>query len=193
MRLEDIFGTSARYLPSKYLCNVVEDHIYSSRDFVCVATDGSVVNEKSGIGILSPLLHFTYTVRLPNYTPIFETEFIAIILALQKVPSGYTKVLVLTDSRSVCDAMGDGCKSSYYRKFCSLVPDHIAEVALTWIPGHSGIAMNEAADHFDSTSLFTPETNLLLSIPLFARARSRRFSTQLLITPNSITGHTDFI
>lgn len=55
------------------------------------------------------------------------------------------KVLVLADSRSVYDAIGDGCKSSYYRELCSLLPDHIAEAALTWIPGHRGIAMNEAA------------------------------------------------
>lgn len=94
-------------------------------DFV---TSGSVEGKKPGIRICSPKLGFPYSVRLLNYTPIIEMEFIATILALHRIVFGYTKLLIFTDSPSVCDTMGEGCRLSHYKELRSLVPEPIAEV-----------------------------------------------------------------
>lgn len=83
--------------------------------------------------------------------------------------------------------------SSDYTEFCLLVPEHIEEEAFTWIPGHSESFMNEAVGHLDSTSHSTSEINLLLSFLFGASARFKHFSTQSLLTRNTITGHTDFV
>lgn len=49
------------------------------------------------------------------------------ILALQNIPSQHTKVLILTNFRSLSDGMAEEGNSSYFREFCSLIAEHIAE------------------------------------------------------------------
>lgn len=60
-----------------------------------------LVDDKSSIGIFSPQLDFSDSVRWPIYAPIFEIELITIILALQKLAPAYTTLLVFTDFRYV--------------------------------------------------------------------------------------------
>lgn len=70
-------------------------------DYFVVATDGSAVNETSGAGIYFPLLDAQYPVRPPDYTPVYDTEHIAILLALRRLPASISKVFILFDSLSV--------------------------------------------------------------------------------------------
>lgn len=79
--------------PPSIFANTIKDSMHCFKDCHCVAVDGSVVEEKSDIGIVSSQLAFSYSTRLPNYTFISKTELTDIILALQNFPSVWTKVL----------------------------------------------------------------------------------------------------
>lgn len=149
------------------------DHVSRFQSYLVVATDASVSAELAGAGIVFPQLDAHFPIRLPDFTPVFESELLAMILALRMVPPQCCKVLLLSDSLSVITALSD--PSADARKtFLSLTPSHISDVVLTWIPGHRGLSINELADNLAKASLTGPFIDLLPLLPTVTRARYRR-------------------
>lgn len=118
-----------------------------------MATDGSVVNETSGAGSYFPLLHAQYPVRLPDYKPVYDTELIAILMALRRLPAAISKVFIISDCLSAICSLSQGSTSSDYAVLSSLAPAHPSDVLLSWVPGHRGIHENEIADQLAEVAL----------------------------------------
>lgn len=57
------------------------------------------------------------------------------------------KVLILTDSQSVCYSLTRNNDCLFLLRFSVLVPTHITEIRLACIPSHIGGLENEPADH----------------------------------------------
>lgn len=99
-------------------------------DFLILATDGSVIIETGGVGIHFRQLEYSFSARLPGYTPIFQGEMTAMIFSLGKIPANFAAVIVLSDSRGVCDPLEMGGLSKYFKEFGSLTPPHIMGMGL---------------------------------------------------------------
>lgn len=67
-----------------------------------------VINEKAAVVIYARELKYLFSLRMPDYTPIFHAEIIAMILGLRKIPVTFEKVIILYDSRVVCDSLEKG-------------------------------------------------------------------------------------
>lgn len=81
-----VFIKHSKYFPKSIIGAIFTDPLTRLRDYLLVATGGSVVEEKAGVRINAPFLDFSYSFRLSDFTPIIEAEYLAIILALKKVP-----------------------------------------------------------------------------------------------------------
>lgn len=148
-------------------------HINRFPSHLVAATDASVSGELAGAGIVFPQLDAQFPIRLPDYTPIFESELLALILALRMVPLAFRKVLLLSDSLSVITALANP-SAALLQSLLSLTPSHITEIVLTWVPGHSGLSVNEAADSLAKASLAGPFIDLLPPLATITRARYKR-------------------
>lgn len=105
---------------------------------------------------------------IPQYT----TEFLAVLLALQRVPAAISKVLNLSDSLSLILELASGADHPDYETPPSLTPCSITDVVISRVPGHAGIFVNEMADQLARVSL--PGT-FLLSVPSVTRCLRSRF------------------
>nr|XP_029719608.1 uncharacterized protein LOC115261838 [Aedes albopictus] len=85
-----------------------------------------------------------------NFT-ITNAELLGILKAVELIKSkGYTKSVILTDSRSACDMLlNEKCfEENYllaeiYKELCGV---RASSIQIQWIPSHMGIAGNERAD-----------------------------------------------
>lgn len=99
---------------------------------------GSVINEKASVDIHVRELGYSFSVRLPDYTPLFETGMMAMILTSRKVPPKFNKVKT-PDSQLECDSLDRGMMSQHFREFCASVLTNITKIVLGWVPGHMDI------------------------------------------------------
>lgn len=189
---DNIFGADSHVLTSAMIVSVVQDYLNGYRDHLQIATDGSVIQEKAGIGIYVRHLEFSFSVRLPDYIPIYEAEMLAMLLALRKVPATFTKVVILSDSRSVSDTLGRGVESKLFREFCGALPAHITEVRLVWVPGHRGVPDNEAADYLARSSLDLSPLTTLPVLPSVVCAQFRRYLTLSFFKNDSLLFFPEF-
>lgn len=83
-------------------------------DHLFIATDGSVVGAKLGVGIYIPELDVPFSVRPPDHTPIYDAELIAIILALPRLLPSINKVLMVSYSLSMVSELGTEQDYPYY-------------------------------------------------------------------------------
>ncbi|XP_064485141.1 uncharacterized protein LOC135397467 [Ornithodoros turicata] len=82
----DIFRPGAKHTSLNHLQTVLNCHFSRFSDHLIIATDASVSDERAGVGIVIPQLDARFPIRLPDYTPVYESEFLAMVLALLKVP-----------------------------------------------------------------------------------------------------------
>lgn len=101
IEFDDIFPSNSKFLPSRYLKGLLEDHLGQLGIFNVIATDASMREEKAGVGIFSEALSWSFSLRLPDYTPIFEAELLAILLALRKLSANESSAVIVTDSKSM--------------------------------------------------------------------------------------------
>lgn len=95
---------------------------HSIKTSVIIARDSRQCDEKSGVGIFSPNLESSYSFRLPNFTPVFVAEFLAMILALQKLNMQITLAVIITDSLSLCTVLSVNADSHRIKVFRALIP-----------------------------------------------------------------------
>lgn len=104
-------------------------------------TDGSIANNRVGIGVTGPLLKESYQLR--NQCTIFSAEAAAAFIAAT-YPST-NPIVIFTDSASIIAALEmDTCKHSWIQAIQKYAPPNTVFV---WIPGHCGIRGNIEADH----------------------------------------------
>ncbi|XP_064470301.1 uncharacterized protein LOC135385055 [Ornithodoros turicata] len=173
LRVVDAFQPGLAYAPSPRLEALLSAHINQFPSHVVVATDASVSAQLAGAGVVFPQLDCHCPIRLPDYTPVFESELLAMILALRMVPLTFPRILLLSDSLSVITALASP-PSEWLELLQALSPSHITEVVLTWIPGHCGLSPNELADNLAKISLSGPIIDVLPPLPSITRARYRR-------------------
>ncbi|XP_011861042.1 PREDICTED: uncharacterized protein LOC105558127 [Vollenhovia emeryi] len=123
-----------------------------------IYTDGSRTSGEfpsTGAGVYSPELNVRIYTRLPGIASIFSAEAWAIVLALElclEQGKSYKNVVVLSDSRSVLDAVtsADPFPKNYLisriRELVLSAREAEINVTMVWIPSHRGIIGNEEAD-----------------------------------------------
>lgn len=67
-----------------------------------------------GAGIYFSLLDSQYSVRLLDYTRVYDAEHLAILLALRRMPVQFSKVYILSNSLSITSSLKLGLNSSDY-------------------------------------------------------------------------------
>ncbi|XP_064482872.1 uncharacterized protein LOC135395709 [Ornithodoros turicata] len=174
VKVEDAFQPGTSFTDHNKLEVILNRHIDRFPEHLVVATDASVSGQRAGVGLVFPRLDGHFPIRLPDYIPVFESEFLAIVLALRMVPARYCKTLLLSDSLSVISSLANP-SSPLLQLLASLTPPHISEVVLTWIPGHKGLTLNEAADSLAKISLTGPIIDTLPPLPQIVKSRYRRF------------------
>lgn len=179
---DNIFPKNAKFLPVNILNNILSAHRSHYPSHVVIATDASKKDEKVGVGIFSPALNWSFSLRLPDYVPIFYAEFLALLLATLKLDVTQSSVMFLTDSLSVCMALSSEKSSPMLKTFYSCIPTHVREIRLIWLPGHCGLPLNEIADMLAKMALALPVIEVL---PPFAAVLLARYR-QYLITQDTL-------
>lgn len=147
------------------------------------------VRKRPGLEFFLTALDWSFSVRLADYTPIFLAEFLAVVLALRKLQPPTTTAVVLTDSLSLCTSLTAPGESHIVKNLHSLVPSHLRNLRLVWVPGHKGIFMNEAADSLAKASITGPVCSLLPTTGFITSARFRRYT--LMASKSDLTSSTE--
>lgn len=172
IRFDYIFPNHGKLLPYGILNAMLHDHLSSLGTNIIIATDASQSEEKTGIGIFCPVLDWSFSLRSPDFVPIFLAEFLAVVLALRKLDQTTTTAPILTDSLSVCSSLTATNDSPMLKHFHLLVSAHAQCVHLISVPGDEGLFFNEAADSLTKTSLSGP---VLPILPVTAHIKAARF------------------
>lgn len=188
----DIFPTHAKLLPTGILNGLLQDHLSTLPTNVIIATDASQSHEKSGVGIYCPVLDWSFSLRLPDFLPVFLAEFMAIMLALRKVNISIPVVAVITDSLSVCSSLSASGHSPIVKLFKSLIPCHLRSIHLIWTPGHKGLLLNEIADSLAKASLSTPIIPIFPHTVYITVARFRTLKIRQNLSDPALTASPEY-
>lgn len=123
INFDNIFPPNAKMVPVRFLNGLLEDHLYTLLSQIVIASDATLSEDKTGVGIFSKSLYWSYSVRLPHYTPIFQAELLTVIVVLERLQHTFSDVVVLFDSYlSVCTALTPEKDSLDIRIFRSFFP-----------------------------------------------------------------------
>ncbi|CAL4171157.1 unnamed protein product [Meganyctiphanes norvegica] len=130
----------ALYQESKRLIN-------KYRNLNSFYTDGSVNNDKTGIGIFNQ--NITLSIRLPDNTTISDAEAYAILKATELAVKSGLNSIIFSDSKSCISAIYTGkSQNPTIIKIINLIINSPINISISWIPSHSGILGNEIADMY---------------------------------------------
>ena len=130
-----------------------------------IFTDGSKEKERTANAVICG--QDVYVARLPNNTSIFVAELHAIYVALKIVESRKFRCAVIcSDSLSAIQSLLSTTSSTLLTLIINthqILKDAGVEIQFLWIPGHSGIAGNEKADHSAKRAL---SLNEIAEVPI---------------------------
>ena len=131
-------------------------------DFLLIYTDGSKNLYFVGSALWCPSKEYSQVFKLPPETSIYSAECFAVLKALHYIKnvSEYTKYLICTDSLSILKAI-NGFPTNKTPSYLILeIIDEInklgtqgRDIAMLWIPSHSGIIGNEEVDRLATSSV----------------------------------------
>ena len=116
-------------------------------------TDGSKMNEYTGVGIYCPQTQKSLSLPLGRYPTVFQSETFGILSCtanhLLDIPDNIP-IFICSDSQSARRALkGNKFNSSLVLEFRDALQSLLLtnQVTLIWVPGHCGINGNETADN----------------------------------------------
>ncbi|XP_067139565.1 uncharacterized protein [Centruroides vittatus] len=135
--------------PPEVNCARFQELLESSWQGKCLlGADASKSSTCTAIVVVFPACELRETWLLHEHCSVFGAEALGIKRALQISSSFDNPTVILSDSKSVIQAVGNVNFSSP-----AIIIDLVAEISLhpkaveiAWIPGHVGIQINEAAD-----------------------------------------------
>lgn len=101
------FSSNAKLLPHNILDGLLRDHLRSITINVVIATFAPQCDEKEGVGIFSPNLYWSYSLRLPYFITVFVAEFLGVVLGLTQV--GYGNYTICYNNRFSISLCGTFC------------------------------------------------------------------------------------
>lgn len=104
--------------------------------------------------VLSPL-HWSFSLLLPDFMPIFQAELLTIILAVQKLPQSLSVAILIACSLNAPNL------SRALEALYSLLPRHLCLISLIWVSRHTSLALNECVDVLAVSSSNGPAISVL--------------------------------
>lgn len=116
----------------------------------CAYTDGSKSEGKVGAAVFFPDDNTGVGYSLPNNMSIVSAEIFAIQKAIELLAGYNASFVIYTDSKVAVQMIGKGIKGNCNdRDILKIIQDITKaqfKIIVQWIPGHIGLAGNEAAD-----------------------------------------------
>lgn len=106
--IENLFPQNFKLQPGCVLQVALAERIGHFPNHVVIATAGSQYDAKSGLGF-SVHIDWSCLFKLHDYTPLLEHELLPMALAIKKVPSSASNVILITESLSLCTSF-DKCE-----------------------------------------------------------------------------------
>ncbi|GBM59602.1 hypothetical protein AVEN_36512-1 [Araneus ventricosus] len=150
--------------------------IFSPNHFI-IATHGSKSHCHTSIAGFSCLQQFCY--RIHPLNSVFTAEVLAICQALDEFVIPETDILILSDSLSALSSLKNLSFHSpkVIQRLAAKI--HIRKnlnqnIALLWVPGHSGVSWNEKADSIaKQVSDFSPYIDWIASEDIFSHLKKQ--------------------
>ena len=157
---------------------------------IVIYTDGSASAGTShgGAGViiadnnpLHPTIHETIRIRGANLTCSYEEEHQAMLAACEWIGKSCSKtqsVLIMTDSKSLCDALMT--RNPGVDDITNKIAACTAKITIQWVPAHCGIPGNEAADEAAKQATIAPGPNRPISYQSACAAIKRHIKDEPL-------------
>lgn len=166
---------------------------------ICIFTDGAKSGHLLGSGVYSSELNLSITTPLGEQITIFQAEVHAILQAAQMLLENKTcnvSINILTNSQAAINTLKSHCRSSLLVNDCCAALNQLSannSVNLLWVPAHSGIEGNIAADELAKAGaqmvLYGPRPALGVTTKCrSATVRCNAFSAQASLWSEAMTG-----
>lgn len=143
------------------------EHRQAYENCIAVYTDGSKSTQH--VGSAAVIGNLTLQEKIHPESTVFTAEIHAICLALEYISKQSDRnYIIYSDSKSCLDALQNFSHKAHPLvkncfSLCTLLLDRGFRIVFSWIPGHVGIAGNEAADVAAKTAA-TPATDNFLAL-----------------------------